>query len=48
MTSDTKNNSEVILEKTAITMLKEKLDDTLIKSVTGFSQDDLNKIKNKL
>jgi len=48
MTSDTENNSEAILEKTAINMLKEKLDDTLIRSVTGFSQDDLNKIKNKL
>jgi hypothetical protein len=29
-------------------MLKQKLDDSLIKSVTGFSQDDLDKLKNKL
>jgi len=36
------------IEKTAINMLKEKLNDSLIKSVTGFSQDDLNRLKNKL
>jgi hypothetical protein len=29
-------------------MLLQKLDDSLIKSVTGFSQDDLNKLKNKI
>ena len=32
----------------AINMLKEKLDDSLIKSVTGLSQDDLDRLKNKL
>jgi predicted transposase/invertase (TIGR01784 family) len=36
------------IEKAAISMLKQKLDDSLIKSVTGFSQDDLDKLKNKL
>ena len=29
-------------------MLQQKLDDSLIKSVTGLSQDELDKIKNKL
>ena len=42
------NSSDSILEKTAINMLLQKLDDSLIKSVTGFSQDDLNKLKNKI
>ena len=37
-----------ILKKVAINMLKQKLDDSLIKSVTDFSQDDLNKLKNKI
>ncbi len=36
------------IEKAAISMLNQKLDDSLIKSVTGFSQDDLDKLKNKL
>lgn len=48
MNFDTKDNSNSVLEKTAINMLKQKLDDSLIKSVTGFSQDDLNKLRNKL
>ena len=48
MNNDTKDNSNSVLEKTAINMLLQKLDDSLIKSVTGFSQDDLNKLKNKL
>ena len=47
MSSDIYENSDSILEKTAINMLKEKLDDSLIKSVTSFSQDDLDKLKNK-
>ena len=46
--SDTYENSHIALEKTAISMLKQKLDDSLIKSVTGLSQDELDKIKNKL
>jgi len=29
-------------------MLKQKIDDSLIQSVTGFSQDELDKLKNKL
>jgi predicted transposase/invertase (TIGR01784 family) len=33
------------MEKAAINMLKEKLDDSVIKSVTGLSQDDLDKLK---
>ena len=48
MNNDTKDNSNSVLEKTAINMLLQKLDDSLIKSVTGFSQDDLNKLRNKL
>jgi hypothetical protein len=48
MSNDTKDNSNSVLEKTAINMLLQKLDDSLIKSVTGFSQDDLNKLRNKL
>ena len=36
------------IEKVAISMLKQKIDDSLIQSVTGFSQDELNKLKNKL
>jgi predicted transposase/invertase (TIGR01784 family) len=36
------------IEKTAINMLLQKIDDSLIKSVTGFSQDDLDKLRNKL
>ena len=35
------------IEKVAISMLKQKIDDSLIQSVTGFSQDELNKLKNK-
>ena len=48
MNNDTKDNSNSVLEKTAINMLLQKLDDSLIKSVTGFYQDDLNKLKNKI
>lgn len=48
MSSDICENSDSILEKTALNMLKAKLDDKLIKSVTGFSQDALDKLKNKM
>jgi len=48
MDSDNTANSKLILEKTAINMLQAKLDDRLIKSVTGFSQETLDKLKNKL
>ena len=41
-------NPYSILERTALNMLKEKLDDSLIKSVTGLSQDELDKLKNKM
>ena len=41
-------NSNLILEKIAINMLKEKLGDALIKSVTGFSQEIIDKLKNKM
>jgi hypothetical protein len=37
-----------VLEKTAISMLKQKLDDSLIKSVTGLSQETIDKLKNKI
>ena len=40
--------SYLITEKTAISMLKQYLSDSLIQSVTGLSQDELDKIKNKL
>lgn len=48
MDNDITASSNLILEKTAIRMLKAKLDDRLIKSVTGFSQEILDKLKNKL
>ena len=35
------------IDKVAISMLKQKIDDSLIQSVTGFSQDELDKLKNK-
>jgi predicted transposase/invertase (TIGR01784 family) len=36
------------IEKVAISMLKQKIDASLIQSVTGFSQNELNKLKDKL
>ena len=36
------------IEKVAISMLKQKIDDSLIQSVTGFSHNELNKLKDKL
>ena len=36
------------IEKTAINMLKEKIDDKLISSVTGYSLEEISKLKNKL
>lgn len=44
--NDTTAESHVT--KTAVNMLKEKLGDSLIKQVTGLSQDELDKLKNKL
>jgi hypothetical protein len=37
-----------ILEKTAINMLKEKIDLKFISSVTGFSLDELLKLKSTI
>lgn len=36
------------VEKTALNMLKQKIDDKLIASVTGFSLEEIAKLKNKL
>ena len=36
------------VEKTALNMLKQKLDSELITSVTGLSSEDILKLKNKL
>ena len=48
MSKANEQESYLIAEKTATNMLKQYLSDSLIKSVTGLSQDDLDKIKNKL
>jgi len=48
MSSDIKTNAYSILEKTALNMLKQKIDDKLIASVTGFSSEEIAKLKNKL
>ncbi len=40
--------SSVLRIKAAINMLREKLDDSLIISVTGLAQDEIDKLKNKL
>jgi len=48
MSKANEQESYLIAEKTAISMLKQYLSDSLIKSVTGLSQDELDKIKNKL
>ena len=42
------NDAHPILIKTALNMLKQKLDDKLISSVTGFSLEEIAKLKNKL
>lgn len=36
------------IEKTALNMLKQKIDDKLIASLTGFSLEEIAKLKNKL
>ena len=36
------------IEKVAISMIKQKLNDALIKQATGLSQDDIAKLKNKI
>ena len=48
MSKANEQESYLIAEKTATNMLKQYLSDYLIKSVTGLSQDELDKIKNKL
>ena len=48
MTNNSNSSVNLIIEKAVLRMLKEKLVDPLIKSVTGISQDDLDRIKNKL
>ena len=54
MFSRSGNGMEVIInigravEKTALNMLKQKLDSELITSVTGLSSEDILKLKNKL
>ena len=42
------NPGQKILEKTAINMLKEKIDLEYISSVTGFSENELLILKNKI
>ena len=42
------NDAHPILIKTALNMLKHKLDDELISSVTGLSLEEILKLKNKL
>lgn len=39
---------EIGLERAAINMLKQKLDDSLIKQVTGLTSEQLAKLKNRL
>ena len=47
--SDTlKNSSQSTLEKTAINMLKDKIDPKYISLVTGFSEDELLKLKSTI
>jgi hypothetical protein len=48
MNNDIKIDTHPILEKTAINMLKQKLDDKLISSVTGLDLKEIAKLKNKL
>ena len=48
MDNNSPTSVHLILEKAVIRMLKQKLADSLIKSVTGISQDNLDKIKNKI
>ena len=48
MNNDIKIDTHPILEKTAINMLKQKLDDKLICSVTGLSLEEITKLKNRI
>jgi hypothetical protein len=42
------NDVHSILIKTALNMLKQKLDDKLISSVTGLSLEEIAKLKSKV
>jgi hypothetical protein len=42
------NDVHPILIKTALNMLKQKLDDKLISSVTGLSLEEIAKLKSKV
>jgi hypothetical protein len=42
------NDAHPILIKTALNMLKQKLDDKLISSVTGLDLEEITKLKSKL
>ena len=48
MNDDLKTSVHPILEKTAINMMKDKIDLIYISSVTGFSVDELLILKNKI
>ena len=45
---DINTNTHPILIKTALNMLKQKLDDKLISSVTGLSLEEIAKLKSKV
>ncbi|MCE2731627.1 MAG: hypothetical protein LW599_06055 [Rickettsiaceae bacterium] len=42
------NDAHPILIKTALNMLKQKLDDKLISSVTGLDLEEITKLKSQL
>ena len=42
------NSSDSVLQKTAINMLRDKQDLKLISSVTGFTEDELLKLKSTI
>ena len=48
MSNDVSKDPSAILEKTAINMRKEKIKDAQVKLATGFSQETIDKLKNKL
>jgi helix-turn-helix protein len=48
MSDEIQLNSKAAIEKTAINMLVQKLDDALIRQVTGLSADELAKLKNRM
>jgi hypothetical protein len=48
MSDSTENTTYSTVEKTAINMLKDNIDLKYISSVTGFSEDELLKLKSKI